>query len=82
VRPDIPLWTYCHPWEFDPGESFHKLPEVGWFTTIVSYMGRRGMYGHIEAVLAGGVGPRLGDLVVDPVFVRGLPEVPVPEGPG
>ncbi len=72
------LWTYCHPWEFDTTERFHRHPDVGWVTSVVGFVGRRRVPGRLGRVLAGGVGPTLGDLVADTEWVATLPEHPLP----
>jgi polysaccharide deacetylase family protein (PEP-CTERM system associated) len=58
---DSVLWTYCHPWEFDPGEKFYVYEHGGWLASRVGWANRRGMMGRIESVMAGGVGLPLGE---------------------
>ena len=58
---DSVLWTYCHPWEFDPDEKFYVYEHGGWLASRVGWMNRRGMMGRIESVMATGVGLPLGE---------------------
>ena len=37
------LWTYCHPWEFDPEEKYYQLENVGRATSRIAWIGRKGM---------------------------------------
>ena len=37
------LWTYCHPWEFDPEEKYYQLENVGRVTSRIAWIGRKGM---------------------------------------
>ncbi len=74
-----PLWTYSHPWEFDTDERFHRHPDVGWLTSLAGFVGRKGIRRKLERVMAGGVGPALGELVADIPWVDSLPVVPMPE---
>lgn len=72
AHPDTVLWTYCHPWEFDPDEKFYVYEHGGWLVSRIGWLNRRGMQKRIEATLRPVAGPRLGDVIdtlVDlPVF--------------
>ena len=32
------LWTYCHPWEFDPEEKYYQLENVGRVTSRIAWI--------------------------------------------
>jgi polysaccharide deacetylase family protein (PEP-CTERM system associated) len=73
--PDAVLWTYCHPWEFDPDERFYVFEHGGLAASVVGWINRKGMMGRVEGLLEVGVGPPLGEVartlsdavIVDPV---------------
>ncbi len=83
ARADIadPLWTYSHPWEFDTDERVHRHPEVGWLTSLAGFTGRKRIRRRLERVMAGGVGPPLGELLADDSWLDTLPVVPMPAAP-
>ena len=66
------LWTYCHPWEFDPDEKFYVYEHGGWLISRVGWLNRKHMLKRVEATLRTGVGRPLGELattLVDlPIF--------------
>jgi polysaccharide deacetylase family protein (PEP-CTERM system associated) len=69
--PRTVLWTYCHPWEFDPGERFYVFEHGGLPASLVGWTNRKGMMGRVERVFSdAGVGPRLAEAVA------GLGELP------
>jgi len=35
-------WTYCHPFDFSPGERLYKLPYTSWPATFILWRNRRG----------------------------------------
>ena len=55
------LWIYCHPYDFDPDESFWVAPEVGRFGSRLLFYNRRRMFTKVEALLRAGVAPPLGE---------------------
>ena len=67
------LWTYCHPWEFDPDERFYVFEHGGVAASVVGWINRKGMMGRIERLLEVGVGAPLGEVV------KTLRDVPVVE---
>jgi len=55
------LWTYCHPWEFDPDEKFYVYEHGGWLVSRVGWLNRKHMLKRVEATLRQGVGRPLGE---------------------
>lgn len=43
---------YCHPYDFDPGERFYVLPDVGPLMSPLLWVGRRRWYRRVEALMA------------------------------
>ena len=72
------LWTYCHPWEFDPNESYYQLENVGRATSRIAWIGRKKMEGKMRVFLKDASSETLGDIastmnlsklqIVDPEF--------------
>jgi polysaccharide deacetylase family protein (PEP-CTERM system associated) len=58
-------FTYCHPYDVDPGERFWVVPGVGRAGSVLLWWGRRRMLRRVERLLAGGVGPPLRDRLDD-----------------
>ena len=61
--PHIVLWTYCHPWEFDPDEKFYVYEHGGWLVSRIGWLNRRGMLKRVEATLRPEAGRPLGEIV-------------------
>jgi hypothetical protein len=55
------LWTYCHPYDFDPGEPFWVVPEAGPVGSRLLWYNRRRTFARIEAALRGRAGPPLAE---------------------
>jgi peptidoglycan-N-acetylglucosamine deacetylase len=68
------LWTYCHPWEFDPDEAFYRYDHIGWLASRIGWLNRGRMASRMARVLHGPVGPPLAERV-DELDRAGLPEV-------
>ncbi|MEY4130121.1 MAG: hypothetical protein RLZZ31_245 [Actinomycetota bacterium] len=58
ANPDDVLWTYCHPYEFDPDEPFYSFADGGWIAARVSHFRRKAMLKLMEGVVAE-PGPKL-----------------------
>ena len=56
------LWTYCHPWEFDPGEKYYQLENVGRSTSRIAWIGRKGMENKMRDFLKDASSQTLGDI--------------------
>lgn len=57
------LWTYCHPWEFDPDEPFYVYEHGGWLVSRIGWINRGGMLARVERSLRAASGPPLRDVV-------------------
>lgn len=56
--PDEALWTYCHPYDFDPEEPFVRRPGLGLAKSRLLWLNRSRMYDRIARLLArGAAGP-------------------------
>ena len=56
------LWTYCHPWEFDPKEKYYQLEDVGRVTSRIAWIGRKGMENKMRNFLEETSSQSLGDI--------------------
>jgi len=56
------LWTYCHPWEFDPEETYYQLENVGRATSRIAWIGRKGMETKMREFLKETSSQSLGDI--------------------
>lgn len=54
--------TYCHPYDLDPEEPYWVVGDVPRWMNRLLWLGRRGMAGRLDKLLAGGAGPTLGEL--------------------
>ena len=60
-RVDAPaLWTYCHPYDFDPDEPFRVLPHLGWAQSRLLWANRRRMLAKLGRLFEQGAGEPLG----------------------
>lgn len=57
--PSSVLWTYCHPWEFDPDEQFYVYEHGGWLVSRIGWINRGGMLARVERSLRAASGPPL-----------------------
>jgi polysaccharide deacetylase family protein (PEP-CTERM system associated) len=55
------LWSYAHPYDFDPGEAYRKLPEAGAVGSRIIWRGRARMFGRFDRLLAGRGAPPLAE---------------------
>lgn len=62
TTPEQLLWTYLHPYDFDHGAPFVRLPHAGWLTSRIVQSRRRSTYARVEWVLdTWGTAPPLGE---------------------
>ena len=57
------LWTYCHPWEFDPDEKFYVYEHGGWLVSRSGWWNRKGMLKRVEATMSPVAGKPLCEIV-------------------
>jgi len=50
-RPDSLLWTYGHPYDFDPTESYRRLPEAGRVGSYLLWRDRDKMFARFDRLL-------------------------------
>lgn len=50
-HPDSLLWTYSHPYDFDPDEPFRRLPEAGRVGSYLLWRDREKMFGRFDRLL-------------------------------
>jgi polysaccharide deacetylase family protein (PEP-CTERM system associated) len=55
------LWLYCHPYDFDPDETFWVVPDAGRLGSRLLWYNRRRTFAKVEAALRGRAGPPLGE---------------------
>lgn len=63
AQPDEALWTYCHPYDFDPDEPFSRRPGLGLAKSRLLWMNRSRMYERTAQLLTRGAAPPLGKRV-------------------
>ena len=61
--PDEVLWTYCHPWEFDPDEPYHPHDHIGTIASRIAWLRRTHMERRVRRLLAEPVAAPLGERV-------------------
>lgn len=65
-RPLGPVpFTYCHPYDADPGEPYWVVPGTGRLMSPLLWYGRKRILRRIDRLLAHGVGPPLRDRLGD-----------------
>lgn len=45
-------WTYCHPYDFDAGEPFIRMPDTGLVTNLLLWTRRTGAFDKLMALIA------------------------------
>ena len=55
------LFTYCHPYDFDPDEPYWVVPQTGRGMSRLLWVGRKRMFDRLGRLLADGVAPPLGE---------------------
>jgi len=75
---DMAVWSYLHPYDLDPDESFEVLPNVGYVTSRIVYHRRRRTMVRMDRLVeaAGGLGPPLAE-VAETVAAQGAPVVSI-----
>jgi peptidoglycan-N-acetylglucosamine deacetylase len=58
-------FTYCHPYDADPGEPYWVVPGTGRVLSPLLWYGRKRMLRRIDRLLAGRAGPPLGQRLAD-----------------
>ena len=73
------LWTYCHPWEFDPEEKYYQLENVGRVASRIAWIGRKGMEYKMRDFLKEASSQTLGEIAskIDPSQLK----IVTPESP-
>jgi polysaccharide deacetylase family protein (PEP-CTERM system associated) len=62
AQADEVLWTYCHPYDFDPDEPFSKRPELSATVSRVQWVNRRRMFDRVARLFRDhGAAPPLGE---------------------
>lgn len=65
-RPLGPVpFTYCHPYDADPGEPYWVVPGTGRLLSPLLWYGRKRILRRVDRLLAGGVAPPLRDRLSD-----------------
>ena len=57
------LWSYAHPYDFDPGEPYRQLPEAGPLGSRIIWRQRERMFSRFDRLLRGRVAPPLGERI-------------------
>ncbi|MDR3425001.1 MAG: polysaccharide deacetylase family protein [Alphaproteobacteria bacterium] len=65
ARADEVLWTYAHPYDFDDGEKFARMPNTPLWISLVLWLARRNASGKIWHVLDLGNAPPLCERLPD-----------------
>ena len=58
-------FTYCHPYDADPGEPYWVVPGTGRVLSPLLWFGRKHMLRRVERLLSGGVAPPLRDRLAE-----------------
>jgi peptidoglycan-N-acetylglucosamine deacetylase len=62
------LWTYCHPYDFDPEEKFVVIREATALVSLVLWLNRRNTFRTVAKILDQGVGLPFRDYLKDGVY--------------
>lgn len=63
---DAPLlWSYAHPYDFDPGEPYRQLPEAGAIGSRLIWRRRDRMFERFDRLLGGRIAPPLAERIAD-----------------
>ena len=61
VEPRTMLWTYCHPYDFDPAQPFARADGLGLAMSFLLWRNRRSMYQKVQKLLSYGTAPSFAD---------------------
>ena len=62
------LWTYCHPYDFDPKEKFVVMREATALVSLVLWLNRRNTFRKVAKILAQGAGRPFRDYLRDGAY--------------
>jgi len=68
------LWTYLHPYDFDPNEPFARMLHTAAWANVLQWFKRGGTWDKLAGLLALGVGKPLGGWAGDKAWGRNLKE--------
>lgn len=63
--PKAVLWTYMHPYDFDAGEPWGRMPDTPLWVNLMCWFHRSGTWDKLGKLLDGGTGKPLGDLAAE-----------------
>jgi len=78
IRGQPGLWTYCHPYDFDPGEPFCRTQNTTLLTSLLLWMRRGATFQRMERLLVMRAAPPLAERIARrefdavPVFSPGV----------
>ncbi len=75
------LWTYCHPYDFDPGQKYVRAEGLSTFMSLLLWLNRGGTLQKIERLVSGRAGPPFRERISAGEFEQCLqPLFPMKEG--
>lgn len=74
------LWTYCHPYDFDPEEKFVVMREATALVSFVLWLNRRNTFRKVSKILNEGVGLPFRDYLKNGTY-KSLPVFDPAAGP-